>query len=78
MLEDVPLIQGAATQQENCCIDVLDMKRGESFVTLGPKCNLLGGHMSNAPEDFELQVPAGRVVRVNEKRHLVDLEFETS
>lgn len=75
IMDDVPLIQGATTQQTNCCIDVLDMKRDGSFVTLGPKCNLIGGAMSNAPQDFSLRVPAGRVVRVNEKRHLVDLEM---
>lgn len=77
ILEDVPLIQGAAIQQSNCCFDVLDMKRNEPAVNLGPKSNLFGGPLSNAPEDFLLQVPAGRVIRVNEKRHLEDLEFET-
>lgn len=76
ILDDVPLVQGTTTQQANCCIDVLDMKRDGSVITLGPKSNLVGGRLlSNAPEDFSLSVPAGRIVRVNEKRHLIDLEI---
>mmetsp|Transcript_23656 Transcript_23656/g.42930 ORF Transcript_23656/g.42930 Transcript_23656/m.42930 type:complete len:369 (+) Transcript_23656:1-1107(+) len=75
VMEDKPLIQGAAIQQANCCINVLDLKRDGSTTTLGPKCNLLGGPLSNAPDDFSLQIPVGKVVRVNEKRHLENLEF---
>lgn len=73
ILDDVPLLQGATTQQANCCIDVLDMKRDGSFAVLGQRSNLVGGVISNAPEDFELKVPLGRIVRVNEKRHILDL-----
>lgn len=75
VMEDKPLIQGAAIQQQNCCVNVLDLKRDGSTTTLGPKCNLLGGPLSKAPQDFSLRVPAGRVARVNEKRHLEDLDF---
>ena len=77
VFEDVPLVQAAAIQQSNCCIDVIDIKRDAPMVILGPKCNLFGGALSNAPDNFELRVPAGRVVRLNERRHLEDLEIET-
>jgi broad specificity phosphatase PhoE len=77
VVEDMPLAQAVATQQTNCCIDVLDMKRGAPPITLGPKSNLFGGPISQAPLDFELKVPSGKIMRINEKRHLDDLEFET-
>ena len=75
VIQDMPLAQAASTPQKNGCINVVDMKRDGSFVTLGPKSNLFGGPLSQAPSDFELQVPAGRVMRINEIRHLTDLDY---
>lgn len=76
-VQDMPLTIAVTSQQMNGCINVLDMKRNSTLVTtLGPKCNLLGGLLSNAPNDFDLQVPIGKVRRINEKRHLEDLDFE--
>jgi broad specificity phosphatase PhoE len=74
VVEDTPLAQIIATQQTNCGINVLDMKRGTPLVILGPRSALFGGSLSNAPNDFELKVPSGKIIRINEKRHLHDLE----
>jgi broad specificity phosphatase PhoE len=74
VVQDTPLAEIIATQQTNCCINVLDMKRGAPLTTLGSKSTLFGGSLSNAPNDFELEVPSGKIIRINEKRHLQDLE----
>lgn len=77
VVDDMPLTQAVATQQTNCCIDVLDMKRNAPPIMLGANSNLFGGKNSEAPFDFELKVPSGKVMRINEKRHLEDLQLET-
>ena len=78
VVEDMPLAQAVATQQTDCCIDVLDMKRDAPPITLGPKSNLFGGPISQASSDFELKVLSGKIMQINKKCHLDDLlEFET-
>ena len=70
---DESLAESIASQQANCCINVLDMKADGSHREAGPKSPLVGGPLSFAPEDFSLLVPAGNAIRVNECRHLQDL-----
>ncbi len=69
---DISLIEGAALTQNNCCINVLDLSMNETC-TVGPKSNVFGGILSQAPDDFSLTFPKVKVIRRNENRHIKDL-----
>lgn len=71
-LLNTSLAQAALIEQVNGCINVIDLKKNESL-QFGPKCKLLGGVLSQATNDFLLNVPVGSVLRINEKRHLEDI-----
>lgn len=62
-----------ASKQDNCCVNVLDIRRDGSTSLIGRKSVVVGGPVSKAPKDFSLSVPTTNVVRTNEIRHLEDL-----
>ena len=67
------LAQGANLQTANGSINVLDVNLTGKTTIIGPKSKLVGGFLSRAPKDFQLEIPVANVVRVNEIRHLEGL-----
>lgn len=68
------LAQVANQRTDNGSINVLDVNLSGKTTTIGPKSKLVGGLLlSQAPEDFRLEIPVANVVRVNETRHLQGL-----
>ena len=55
-------------QLTNGCINVVDFDG--SYQTIGHKSQLFGGRLSQAPPSFSMKLLAGKVVRMNETRHL--------
>ena len=84
-VSDTSFLAAYNIQQRNCCINVLDFERGAVVVTNNKNRNnnsnraaslmsLPGGApISSLPLD--LRIPAGRVERINETRHLEAIEF---
>jgi len=72
-VSDISLLSAYKLQQGNCCVNVLDFERRGSLVALSNKrepsaVSLPAGPVSSLPLD--LRIPAGRVERINETRHL--------
>jgi len=67
------LAQVPNLRTDNGSINVLDVNISGKTTNLGPKSKLFGGWLSQAPANFQLEVPVATVVRVNEVRHLVGL-----
>lgn len=67
------LARVANMRTDNGGINVIDVNLLGKTKTIGPKSKLVGGLFSQAPRDFEFEVPVANVVRVNEIRHLKDL-----
>ena len=66
---DMSLAEATAKiQQTNGCINVVDFDG--SYQTIGHKSQLFGGQLSQAPPSFSMKLLAGKVVRLNETRHL--------
>ena len=63
----------ATSQQANCCINVIDFARP----TNGPETTTTGSPPSSrivpASDSDSYQLPEGRVIRVNENRHLASI-----
>jgi broad specificity phosphatase PhoE len=70
-LQDISLFEYSVLKQDNCCINVLDLKKNGATRTLNGKSKLIG---TRVPSDFAMKIPLGKVVRVNENRHLVGLK----
>ena len=64
------LAQVANVKTENGSINVLDVTLTGRTRALGPNSKLVGGLLSQAPNDFQLDIPEATVVRINEVRHL--------
>lgn len=67
---EMPLEEAATLVQQNGNVNVLDFSRSESLRTIGSTSNMF---YKTAPTDFKLKVPNGRVIRINESRHLNDI-----
>lgn len=67
---EMPLEDAATLVQKNGCINVIDFSRREAFRTLGSNSRMF---LKTAPADFKLHVPKGKVIRINETRHLQDI-----
>jgi len=73
-VSDISLLSAYKLQQGNCCVNVLDFERRGSLVAASKKKEPsafslpAGGPVSSLPLD--LRIPAGRVERINETRHL--------
>ena len=63
----------ANMRTDNGGINVIDVNLSGKTKTIGPKSKLVGGLLSQAPRDFQFQIPVANVVRVNEIRHLEGL-----
>lgn len=72
-LLDITLFQASIIEQHNACVNVVDFNTKEEPVFRTAKSTLLGGGLSLAPPDFCLRLPAGTILRMNEKRHLQGL-----
>jgi broad specificity phosphatase PhoE len=68
LVQEASLLQTSALQLSNCCINVIDFERDRMRVS--GKSMLFGGILSQAPDEYTLEMPKGEVVRLNEKRHL--------
>jgi hypothetical protein len=77
----------AATPLANCCINVVDFARPttttsrweQSLSTLStPSRRTQSAGSNNDGDDSEIQFPKGRVIRVNEKRHLASIPSRAS
>jgi broad specificity phosphatase PhoE len=64
------LLQTSAIELKNAAVTVIDIQRtGQAIIT--SKSPVLGGSaLSKAPLDYSLVVPQGKIIRINEKRHL--------
>lgn len=68
---DVPLVQAATISLANGCINVIDINRRGTNRKIGKGSVVFGLSDSQTVEkDFELCIPEGSVVRINENRHL--------
>lgn len=67
---EMPLEEAATLVQENGNVNVLDFSRSGPFRTISSTSNMF---YETAPTDFKLKVPKGRVIRINESRHLNDI-----
>ncbi len=69
---EAPLFEASSLDQNNCCINVLDVSLSKTQ-KIRRRSKIFGGDLSVAPNDFELTIPRTTVVRVNEIRHLEGL-----
>ena len=67
------LAQGANLKTENGSVNVIDVNLIGKTTVVGPKSKFVGGFLSRAPKNFQLEIPVAKVVRVNEVRHLEGL-----
>lgn len=70
VVQDVPLAQASTLEQKNCCINVIDLPTNGVSRSVNGNSAVFGGLISRCPVDYMFSVPAARVVKVNEKRHL--------
>ena len=68
---EMPLEEAATLVQENGNVNVLDFSPSEPLQTIDCTSNMF--YETTAPTDFKLKVPKGRVIRINENRHLNDI-----
>lgn len=70
MVLDEPLFEAASRKIDNGGITILDIPKQFKTRRIGSRSRLVGGPLSQAPEDFEVDIPLCRIVRINESRHL--------
>lgn len=68
--DDQSLARAANLKTVNGCINVLDVNLKGETRTITRKSKLVGGLLSQAPKDWQVEVPVANVVRINEMRHL--------
>lgn len=72
-LLDLSLFEASSLQQNNACINVVDLKKSQQRILTPNTSKVLGGPLASSQPDYELSIPVGEVVRVNECSHLAEL-----
>jgi broad specificity phosphatase PhoE len=73
MVLDEPLAEAASRKIDNGSITIIDIPNDFKTRGIGSNPRLLGGALSQAPSDLEVEIPICKIVRINESRHLPEI-----